>query len=58
MSYLGHAVARKLLSGTNRINPFGRHDFSTRIGYNGDPWFLPIVGAYYRARDDFDRWMD
>lgn len=58
MSYLGHAVARKLLSGANRINPFDRHDFPARTGYTGDPWFLPIVGAYYRARDDFDRWMD
>lgn len=58
MSYLGHAVARKLLSGANRINPFDMGEFPAQAGYTGQPWFLPVVGAYYRSRDTFDRWMD
>jgi glycine/D-amino acid oxidase-like deaminating enzyme len=58
MSYLGHAIGRKLLSGANRVNPFDRDDFPMRAGYTGDPWFLPIVGAYYRSRDHLDRWRD
>ena len=58
MSYLGHAVARKLLSGANRINPFDMGEFPAQAGYTGQPWFLPVVGAYYRSRDALDRWMD
>ena len=23
--------------------------------YNGNPWFLPIVGGYYRLRDKWER---
>ena len=23
--------------------------------YNGDPWFLPMIGAWYRTRDWWDR---
>jgi hypothetical protein len=25
--------------------------------YGGNPWFLPLVGGYYRLRDRIDRWM-
>ena len=24
-------------------------------GYTGDPWFLPIIGGWYRFLDRFDR---
>jgi glycine/D-amino acid oxidase-like deaminating enzyme len=58
MSYLGHAIARKLLSGANRVNPFDREEFPTRAGYSGNPWFLSLIGAYYRGRDRIDRWLD
>lgn len=58
MSYLGHAIARKILSGGNRACPFDREEFPGQFGYTGTPWFLPIVGAYYRARDAYDRLRD
>jgi glycine/D-amino acid oxidase-like deaminating enzyme len=57
MSYLGHSIGRKIVSGSNRMNAFDGHDFPVRAGYDGHPWFLPIVGAYYRARDRIDRWL-
>jgi glycine/D-amino acid oxidase-like deaminating enzyme len=29
--------------------------FPTRPAYSGDPWFLPIVGSYFRFRDWLER---
>ena len=29
--------------------------FPTRPTYTGDPWFLPVVGGYYRLRDWLER---
>lgn len=58
MSYLGNAIGQKIVGGTNRVNPFDTDVFPDQMGYGGNPWFLPIVGAYYRARDRFERWRD
>lgn len=58
MSYLGNAIARKILSGGNRVCPFDTESFPTRPGYFGVPWFLPIIGAYYKTRDRLDRYRD
>jgi glycine/D-amino acid oxidase-like deaminating enzyme len=58
MSYLGHKVARKIGGGGNRVSAFEDLEFPTRAGYGGTPWFLPLVGAYYRLRDRFDRAFD
>jgi glycine/D-amino acid oxidase-like deaminating enzyme len=55
MSYLGTQTARKLIGGANRVNAFDGREFPTRPTYTGNPWFLPLVGAYYRARDRIDR---
>jgi hypothetical protein len=55
MSYLGTQTARKLVGGANRVNAFDGREFPTRPTYTGNPWFLPIVGAYYRTRDRIDR---
>ena len=30
-------------------------DFPTVPFYSGTPWFLPMVGAWYRTRDWWDR---
>jgi glycine/D-amino acid oxidase-like deaminating enzyme len=55
-SYLGHQLALKLLGRTNRPCPFDGLDFPTRPLYDGRPWFLPAVGAWYRWRDALDGW--
>jgi glycine/D-amino acid oxidase-like deaminating enzyme len=57
MTYLGTQTARKILGGANRVSAFDERDFPTLPLYNGNPWFLPMVGGYYRLRDRLDRWM-
>ncbi len=58
MSYLGHQVARKIVGGGNRVSAFEDVEFPERTGYGGNPWFLPLVGGYYRLRDRLDRMFD
>ncbi len=58
MSYLGHQVARKIVGGGNRVSAFEDIGFPTRPGYTGTPWFLPLVGGWYRLRDQLDRAFD
>ena len=55
-SYLGHQVAQKILGRQNRPCVFDGLPFPTRPLYNGNPWFLPVVGTLYRMRDQIDRW--
>ena len=55
MSYLGWRTARKLLGQENRPCAFDRPDFPTRAYYRGHPWFLPVIGGWYRLRDGIDR---
>ena len=55
MSYLGLQTARKIIGGANRVCAFDRPEFPTNPLYFGSPWFLPIVGAIYRAQDRLDR---
>jgi len=55
LSYLGAKMGRKLLGGTNQPTAFEGRDFPTKPTYDGRPWFLPAVGAYYRMRDWIDR---
>jgi len=57
MTYLGTQTARKILGGANRVSALDERDFPTMPLYNGNPWFLPLVGGYYRLRDRMDRWM-
>ena len=57
MTYLGTQTARKILGGANRISALDERDFPTMPLYDGNPWFLPLVGGYYRLRDRMDRWM-
>ena len=54
LSHLGACVARRM-SGEKDANPiFGLVMPSAPLGlYTGNPWFLPLVGAYYRLRDRF-----
>lgn len=55
-SYLGHQVALKILGQTNRPVAFDGLPFPTRPFYSGNPWFLPIVGSWYRLSDTIARW--
>jgi hypothetical protein len=33
------------------LNPWKDFDWPAIPGYFGRPWFLPILGAYYRMKD-------
>lgn len=58
MTYLGYQTARKILGGSNQKQcAFDGRDFPTVPFYSGRPWFLPIVGNYYRLRDKVDRML-
>jgi glycine/D-amino acid oxidase-like deaminating enzyme len=57
-TWLGHQVALKIAGGANRPSAFDGLGFPTRPLYHGRPWFLPMVGAWYRWRDRVDRWLD
>ena len=49
-------TARKIAGGRNEpINPLDDRAFPEHPLYNGDPWFLPMIGAWYRTRDWIDR---
>jgi len=56
LSYLGYQTARKIVGGSNRVCAFDRAEFPTAPFYTGNPWFLPIVGGWYRLRDRWERW--
>jgi glycine/D-amino acid oxidase-like deaminating enzyme len=55
MSYLGRETARKVVGRTNRKIAFDLPNFPSHPLYNGNPWFLPLVGAWFRTRDWWDR---
>ncbi len=55
LGWLGQQCARKMLGGGNRVNAFDGRGFPEQAFYNGNPWFLPIVGAWYRHLDRRDR---
>jgi glycine/D-amino acid oxidase-like deaminating enzyme len=55
MTYLGHLVARNILGGGNVESAFAQRPFPTRPLYTGKPWFLPLVGAWFRFLDRRDR---
>ena len=35
----------------NRDTVFADRHYPQRFGYRGSTWFLPLVGRWYRARD-------
>ena len=55
MSYLGRETARKAAGLSNRQIAFDSQDFPTLPFYNGNPWFLPLVGSWFRTADWLDR---
>ena len=55
MTYLGYQTARKIAGKANAVCAFDTPEFPDHPLYSGKPWFLPIVGGYYRMRDSMDR---
>jgi glycine/D-amino acid oxidase-like deaminating enzyme len=60
MGYCGHGVALatylgsqmgEVLAGAGEIPDLGTSRFRAIPFFNGVPWFLPLVGGYYRVRD-------
>jgi glycine/D-amino acid oxidase-like deaminating enzyme len=57
MTYLGYQTARKIAGAANYACAFDGADFPDHPLYTGNPWFLPLVGGYYRMRDRLDRML-
>lgn len=55
MSYLGYQTAQKILGRQNRTTAFDRERFTAVPLYSGNPWFVPIVAAWYRLQDWYER---
>jgi len=55
MTYLGTQTARKIAGVVNYQCHFDNEDFPDHPLYNGNPWFLPAVGTWFRLRDTLDR---
>ncbi|MCK5931980.1 MAG: FAD-binding oxidoreductase [Fulvimarina manganoxydans] len=60
MGYSGHGTQMSTLMGTimadvmdgqAEANPWKNFDWPAIPGHFGKPWFLPVVGAYYRIKD-------
>ena len=60
MGYSGHGVQMavgtgqamaKVMDGQPEANPWRELEWPAVPGHFGPPWFLPLVGAYYRVQD-------
>ncbi len=51
-THLGEIVADLMIGGPDR-NPWADLPWPAVPGHFGQPWFLPLVGAYYRLKDRF-----
>ena len=52
-TYLGTLIARRI-AGERIDHPLFDDRFPPIPLYRGKPWFLPLVGAYYKLRDVLD----
>ena len=52
-THLGKTVAEAIVNGSIQNNPFARFGFpGAPLGlYNGNPWFLPFAGLWYKILD-------
>jgi glycine/D-amino acid oxidase-like deaminating enzyme len=55
MTYLGWQTARNIARIANAPCAYDHDDFPSHPLYTGNPWFLPLVGGWYRLRDRLDR---
>lgn len=60
LGYSGHGVQMSvhmgqlmagIMAGKTELNPWRSLDWPAIPGYSGKPWFLPMVGAYYKLQD-------
>lgn len=60
LGYSGHGVQMSVhmgqqmadvMAGKKDSNPWGDLEWAAIPGYSGKPWFLPMVGAYYKLQD-------
>jgi glycine/D-amino acid oxidase-like deaminating enzyme len=60
LGYSGHGVQMSvhmgrqmadIMAGRQECNPWRDLDWPAIPGYSGKPWFLPMVGAYYKLQD-------
>jgi hypothetical protein len=56
MTNLGYQTARKIARAQDYACSFDSAEFPDRPLYGGNPWFLPVVGSWYRFRDSLERW--
>lgn len=54
-TWLGHNAALKMAGAANERFALDGLPFPTKPTYRGSPWFLPIVGGWYKLRDRIDR---
>ena len=50
-TYMGHRIAEAMLGRAQADRGVMNTHFPRIWGYNGDPWFLPLVGSWYRFLD-------
>jgi hypothetical protein len=62
MGYSGHGtqmsthmgqVMADVMDGHEDQNPWRESEWPAIPGHTGKPWFLPLVGTYYRIKDIF-----
>jgi glycine/D-amino acid oxidase-like deaminating enzyme len=51
MSTLMRAIMAEVMDGRAKLNPLKDFAWPAIPGHFGPPWFLPLVGAYYRLKD-------
>ena len=51
MSWLGKQAAKRIMGNAEQPSAFEGIKFQSRPFYSGKPWFLPIVGNWWRFRD-------
>ncbi|MCE0494956.1 NAD(P)/FAD-dependent oxidoreductase [Vibrio salinus] len=49
-AYMGQQLA-KMIAGNIDANPWREESWHAIPAYTGKPWFLPMVGAYYKLQD-------
>jgi Glycine/D-amino acid oxidases (deaminating) len=57
-TYLGHRMAEYMLGVPNSDRGVIGSHFPRLYFYDGRPWFLPLVGSWYRLLDRSARWFD
>jgi glycine/D-amino acid oxidase-like deaminating enzyme len=55
-TWLGNKLAHRLLGLSSGKSAFAEIGHPTNPLYFGRPWFLPLVQAWYRAADLWDRY--